>query len=291
MVSAQNAVDYLLSRREQRRRYRGGSRPTGSPRRRLADDAGGTGTAARNRIGRSTPTAPSTNAFNPGANSSCSRWPSSPMAKILVGGGFTMIGGGCSPSCTGDAHAHRAASGRRQRRSGLQSRRERQHQSDRRAAERQESDSVEHLPALAAPYMHVCRSGLARLNADGTVDATFDRPEQRRHRQCHGGAADGKILIGGFFTTIGAADSAPRRAATSRASKPRQRRQFRPARTTRRRAGAAGRRKGAALRNLHRRWRRRHWQHVAERSRARDRHGPRSTADSTRVNGASKASS
>ena len=61
---------------------------------------GGTGTTTRNRIGRVNADGSLDNVFNPGANSVVFALAVQPDGKILVGGGFTMIGGGCAPTCT-----------------------------------------------------------------------------------------------------------------------------------------------------------------------------------------------
>ena len=55
---------------------------------------GGTGTTARNRIARLNPDGSLDPAFNPGANDSVLALAVQPDGKILVGGAFTMLGGG-----------------------------------------------------------------------------------------------------------------------------------------------------------------------------------------------------
>ena len=47
----------------------------------------------------------------------------------------------------------------------------------------------------------VTRNGIARLNPDGTLDASFD-PNANGNVNAIALQADGKILIGGFFTTL-----------------------------------------------------------------------------------------
>src|SRR5260221_6101443 len=48
----------------------------------------------------------------------------------------------------------------------------------------------------------VTRNGIARLNPDGTLDATFD-PNASGNVSAIAVQADGKILVGGLFTSIG----------------------------------------------------------------------------------------
>ena len=50
------------------------------------------------------------------------------------------------------------------------------------------------------------RNSIARLNADGSLDRTFDPGSQSAdYVQCIVVQADGKILVGGFFSTFGGA--------------------------------------------------------------------------------------
>ena len=55
---------------------------------------GGTGTTTRNRIGRLTPSGSLDTTFNPGANDLVATLAVRPDGRILVGGSFTMLGGG-----------------------------------------------------------------------------------------------------------------------------------------------------------------------------------------------------
>ena len=176
---------------------------------------GGTGTTARNRIGRINADGSLDNAFNPGANSLVFALAVQPDGKILVGGGFTMIGGGCSPSCTAtrmriarllddgsvDPVFNPGANG------------------SIRAIAVQADGKILIGGAFTGlggclPTCTYARSHLARLNADGTVDETFD-PGLSTGASVNALVVqpDGRILIGGFFTTIGGGGlgSTPRR--------------------------------------------------------------------------------
>jgi uncharacterized delta-60 repeat protein len=106
----------------------------------------GTGATLRNRIGRLNSDGSVDTTFNPGANAEVLCLAQQADGKLLVGGNFTLIGGGTGTTI---------------------------------------------------------RNFIARLNSDGSVDATFNSG-------ANGGIAavrqrsDGKVLIGGNFTSLGA---------------------------------------------------------------------------------------
>ncbi len=107
---------------------------------------GGTGTTPRNRIGRLHPDGALDSTFNPGANEAVLALAVQPDGKILVGGGFTMLGGGGTGGTV--------------------------------------------------------RNYLGRLNADGSLDATFD-PGASNSVTTMVVQPDGKIVLGGLFTALG----------------------------------------------------------------------------------------
>lgn len=176
---------------------------------------GGTGTTTRNRIGRVNADGSLDNVFNPGANSVVFALAVQPDGKILVGGGFTMIGGGCAPTCTAtrmriarllddgsvDPVFNPAANG------------------SIRAIAVQADGKILIGGAFTGlggclPTCAYARSHLARLNADGSVDATFD-PGLSTGATVNAMIVqpDGHILVAGFFTAIGGGGlgSTPRR--------------------------------------------------------------------------------
>lgn len=106
---------------------------------------GGTGTAARNYIGRLNADGSPDTSFNPGASGSVYAMALQPDGKILVGGYFSGLGGG-----TGTTP----------------------------------------------------RSNLGRLNADGSVDGSFD-PGASYVVNALAAQSDGKILVGGSFARLG----------------------------------------------------------------------------------------
>ena len=107
---------------------------------------GGTGTTARHRIGRLLPDGSLDATFNPGANNTVWTLAIQPDGKILVGGFFTMLGGGGTGTTT--------------------------------------------------------RNRIGRLNADGSLDTTFN-PGASNLVYAAMLQPDGKILVGGEFTTLG----------------------------------------------------------------------------------------
>ncbi len=107
---------------------------------------GGSGTTARNRIGRVNADGSLDTSFDPGANAEIYCLALQADGKILVGGSFTTLGGGGTGT--------------------------------------------------------VARNRIARLNANGTLDTTFN-PGANDRISAIALQADGKILVGGNFTTLG----------------------------------------------------------------------------------------
>jgi uncharacterized delta-60 repeat protein len=107
---------------------------------------GGTGTTTRKHIGRLNPDGTLDLSFDPGANDIVDALAIQADGKIVVGGFFTTLGGGGSGTSV--------------------------------------------------------RNHIARVNPDGTLDTSFD-PGANAEIICLALQADGKILVGGSFTTLG----------------------------------------------------------------------------------------
>ena len=107
---------------------------------------GGTGTTTRNHLGRLNADGSLDMTFNPGANDWVFAVAEQADGKVLVSGGFTTLGGGGTGSTT--------------------------------------------------------RNYLGRLNADGSLDTSFN-PGANEWVMAVAVQADGKILVGGYFTTLG----------------------------------------------------------------------------------------
>ena len=107
---------------------------------------GGTGTTMRNRIGRLNPDGSVDTSFDPGANGNIDALAVQADGKILVVGYFTALGGGGTGTTT--------------------------------------------------------RNKIGRLNPDGTLDTSFD-PGANNPVYALAVQADGKIVVGGQFTTLG----------------------------------------------------------------------------------------
>src|SRR5712691_1194233 len=105
---------------------------------------GGTGTTTRKRIGRLNSDGTLDTNFNPGANDIVDALAVQGDGKIVVGGFFTTLGGGGT----------------------------------------------------------ILRNHIGRVNPDGTLDTSFD-PGANAEITCLALQADGKILVGGSFTTLG----------------------------------------------------------------------------------------
>ena len=107
---------------------------------------GGTGDVNRENLGRVNPDGTVDTSFNPGANNYIGVWAVQPDGKILVGGAFTMLGGGGLGNTT--------------------------------------------------------RNYIGRLNPDGSLDTSFN-PGANAQVIALAVQPDGKILVGGDFTTLG----------------------------------------------------------------------------------------
>ena len=164
---------------------------------------GGTGTTARNRIGRLNPDGSLDADFNPGANDDVFTVAVQADGKILVGGEFTMLGGGgtgttpryrigrLNPDGTIDATFDPGANG-----------------------------SVETLAvqpdgkvlvgggftALGGGTGMTPRSKIGRLYPDGSLDTAFD-PGTNGLVSTFAVQPNGQILVGGWFTTLGGGGS------------------------------------------------------------------------------------
>ncbi|OFW26099.1 MAG: hypothetical protein A3H97_14130 [Acidobacteria bacterium RIFCSPLOWO2_02_FULL_65_29] len=111
---------------------------------------GGIGATVRSRIGRLNPDGSLDSSFDPGANGMVKVLAVQPDGKILVGGFFTMLGGGGTGTTT--------------------------------------------------------RNHIGRLNADGSLDQTFN-PGVNGTVFALAVQADGKIVVGGEFTSLGGGGS------------------------------------------------------------------------------------
>ncbi len=174
---------------------------------------GGTGTTARNRIGRLNPDGSLDTAFGPGANDSVFAVALQPDGKILVGGHFTLL--------TGADVATRNRIGRLQGDGSLD------------VDFNPGANNVVYTMTVQPDGKilvggeftmlggggtgTVVRNRIGRLNPDGTVDTPFN-PGANGPVVDITVQPDGKILVSGIFTTWVAAGPARRRAATSHGS-------------------------------------------------------------------------
>jgi uncharacterized delta-60 repeat protein len=161
---------------------------------------GGTGTTAREGIGRLNPTGSLDATFNPGANGAVTAFAVQPDGKILVAGGFTMLGGG------GTGTTVRNRIGRLNANGSLD------------AAFNPGANNVVLAVALQPDGKIVVgglfttlggggtgttmRSRIGRLNPDGSLDTTFN-PGANFDVYALAVQPDGKILVGGGFTMLG----------------------------------------------------------------------------------------
>ena len=169
---------------------------------------GGTGTTARNYIGRLNPNGSIDATFNPGANSTVHALVVQPDGQILVGGMFTTLGGGGTGTTTRNRIARLASSG---------------------SLEPTFNPGADNVVAALAvrPDGRILVGGLftmlgggngttprnylGQLNADGSLDVDFDTAANYGTPCCLGGQAvyamalqpDGKILVGGVFSELG----------------------------------------------------------------------------------------
>ena len=156
---------------------------------------GGTGTASRNFIGRLNPDGTIDNSFDPGANQGVFALAVQPDGKILVGGAFTMLGGG------GTGTTERSHIGRLNADGSLDA-----------SFNPGASDNIYSLAVQAdgkilvggifATLGGAPRNLIGRLNADGSLDATFD-PGANNSVRIVLPQPDGRIIVGGGFTTLG----------------------------------------------------------------------------------------
>jgi uncharacterized delta-60 repeat protein len=155
---------------------------------------GGLGTTTRSRIGRLNPDGTLDASFNPGANSIVLALAVQEDGKILVGGDFTGLGGGMglmtrnrigrlNADGTVDTAFNPGANDRV---------RVLVVQPDGKILVGGDFTGFNGMPP-------VVRNRLARLNADGTVDTTFN-PDANNSVLSLAVQADGKILVGGNFT-------------------------------------------------------------------------------------------
>src|SRR5712692_3876911 len=159
---------------------------------------GGIGTVTRNRLARINPDGTLDNAFDPGANGEVNALAIQADGKILVAGNFTTLGGGgtgttlrnhlgrLNPDGTLDITFTRGAN-RAVLALALQA--------DGKILIGGDFTKLAGSPAIA-------RSRIARFNADGTADISFD-PGANRTVRSLAVQLDGKILVGGDFTALG----------------------------------------------------------------------------------------
>jgi len=159
---------------------------------------GGIGTVTRNRLARINPDGTLDNAFDPGANGEVNALAIQADGKILVAGKFTTLGGGgtgtrlrnhlgrLNPDGTLDITFTRGAN-RAVLALALQA--------DGKILIGGDFTKLAGSPAIA-------RSRIARFNADGTADISFD-PGANRMVRSLAVQLDGKILVGGDFTALG----------------------------------------------------------------------------------------
>ena len=161
---------------------------------------GGTGTTARNKIARLNPGGTLDTSFNPGANFGVFALALQADAKIVVGGSFTTLGGGGTGTTT------RNGIGRLNVNGSLDA-----------SFNPGTDDSVFALAVQADDKIVVggffatlggggtgttARNNIGRLNADGSLDSSFN-PGADDLINTLVVQADGRILAGGFFSTLG----------------------------------------------------------------------------------------
>ncbi len=155
---------------------------------------GGSGTTPRQRIGRLHPEGTLDTTFNPGANGSVFAFAVQTDGKILVGGDFTVLGGGTrnriarlNPDGSLDASFNPGANGIV-------------------IALALQADGkilvAGEFTGLGGGAGTTTRHNLGRLNSDGTVDASFN-PGANSLVYALAVQTSGKIVVGGAFTTLG----------------------------------------------------------------------------------------
>jgi uncharacterized delta-60 repeat protein len=157
---------------------------------------GGIGTTIRNYIGRLNPDGTLDDSFNPGANANVNVLALQADSKILVGGNFSMIGGGGTGTTNRGGIARLNVDG---------------------------TLDTSFVPAVGGSFLAIVvqsdgkilvggsigtgsfspiRDNIARLNADGSLDMSFD-PGADNPVLALAVQTDGKIVVGGQFTTLG----------------------------------------------------------------------------------------
>ena len=165
---------------------------------------GGTGTTMRNRIGRLNPDGSLDSDFNPGADDTVVALALQPDSKILVGGGFTTLGGGGTGTTT------RIAIGRLYLDGSLDTGFNPGADGQVYALAVQPDESI----LMGGQFTKLggggtgttTRNHIGRLNPDGSLDTGFnpgaDSPIYALAMQ-----ANGKIMVGGAFTRLGGGGS------------------------------------------------------------------------------------
>ena len=161
---------------------------------------GGTGTPIRNHIGRLNSDGALDASFDPAANQFVSALAVQADGKILVGGAFTTLDGGSgvttrnrigrlNPDGTLDTSFDPGADGTVVNLTV---------QRDGKILAAGEFTTLGGSGTGTAPRNH-----LGRLNSDGAIDTSFDPGANNTNVYVLAVQADGKILVGGFFTTLG----------------------------------------------------------------------------------------
>src|SRR5262249_30244166 len=158
---------------------------------------GGTGTTTRNFIGRlnADATGALDTGFNPGADNTVDAVAVQADGKILVGGGFTMLGGGGMGTATRNRIGRLNAGGTLDRSfdpgaNGVVQ------------AIAVQTDGKILVGGGVTRLGSGTRNKIGRLNADGTLDMSVN-PGANNTVFAIAVQADGKTLVGGFFTGLG----------------------------------------------------------------------------------------
>ena len=164
---------------------------------------GDTGTTTRNYIARVNPDGTLDTAFNPGANFAVYALAVQPDGKILVGGAFTTLGGGGTGTTTrnyiGRLNADGSLDGSFNPGASVSG------VSGIFALALQADGKIlvgGNFTGLGGGTGIIPRSCIGRLNPDGTLDTSFN-PGANDNVYALAVQADGKVLVGGFFTTLG----------------------------------------------------------------------------------------
>ncbi len=164
---------------------------------------GGDGNTPRSHLGRLNPDGSLDTAYDPGVNNLVADLLLQPDGKLLVGGGFTMLGGGGTGTTMRNSLGRLNANGTLDTtfdpdvlgNSGLNGLVN---------ALALQSDGKILVAGSFTTLAGAPRSNLGRLNADGTIDATFNPFVSGGEVDDVAVQADGKIVVGGFFTSLGA---------------------------------------------------------------------------------------